>query len=142
MKIIFKNPFERLQKGAVSALCIVCVLFFTSFGCGGQKSASIEEDDCNDVSGWVVKLKLKPQADESYLPTEDPEIMALLSKHGVSMNQTMPPGPRSTPELMSYYTLTGPCSMSKESRENCIAAFLATGKFEDEVFEYGISHTS
>lgn len=31
--------------------------------------------------------------------------------------------------------------MSKECRENCITAFLATGKFEDEVYEYGIFQT-
>ena len=101
---------------------------------------SAEEDDWVPGESWAVKLKLKPQADENYLATEDLEIQALLSKHDVVMRQTMPPGPRSTPELLSYYTLTGKSSMSKESRENCIKDFLSTGKFEDEVFEYGISY--
>jgi len=91
---------------------------------------------------YSVKLKLKPQTDKSYLATEDAQMKSLTSKHGVTIRQTMPSGPRSTPELLSYYTLTGPSSMSKESKESFIKDFLATGKFEDEVFEYGISHTN
>ena len=121
---------------------MLCIVFFVSLSCGNQKPVLQENVDCIEASGWAVKLKLKPQADESYLPTEDPEIKALLSKYGVTMNQIMPLGPRSSPELLLYYDLRGPCSMSKERRENCIADFLATGKFEDEVFEYGISHTN
>jgi hypothetical protein len=36
----------------------------------------------------AVKLILKPQEDESNLPTEDPEIQALFLKHGVTTMQT------------------------------------------------------
>jgi len=90
---------------------------------------------------WSVRFRLKPQTDgsyvTSYIATEDPEIMALVSKHDVMFRQTYP-GSRSTPALLSYYTLTGKCSKSNESRENCIEDFLATGKFEDEVYEYEI----
>jgi hypothetical protein len=89
---------------------------------------------------YSVKLKLKPQRDLSYLATEDVQMKSLASKHGVTMRQTMPPGPRSTPELLSYYTLTVPSSIGKENRESFIKDFLATGKFEDEVFEYGIAY--
>ena len=32
--------------------------------------------------------------------------------------------------------------MNKENWEHCIADFLATGIFEDEVYEYGISHAA
>jgi hypothetical protein len=131
-----KNPFERKQKGAVIALCLLCTLFSALTNCEKPVSQVSQEIP------WVVKLKLKPQTDESYLPTEDPEIKTLLSKHDVTMTQTMPPGPRSIPELLSYYDIRGKGSMSKKSKENCIADFLATGKFEDEVFEYGISHTN
>ena len=84
---------------------------------------------------WSVRLILKPQADENYLATEDPEIKKLILKYGMAMRQTYPE-PRSTPDLLLYYTLTGPSNMNRESRENCIADFLATGKFEDEVYEY------
>ena len=38
-------------------------------------------EDKNET--WTVQFKLKPQTDESYLATEDPEIQALVLKHGV-----------------------------------------------------------
>ena len=118
------------------------ISLFIVVACGSDANEQSNEIVNKETIQWAVKLKLKPQTDESYLPTEDPIIKALLSKHGVAMRQTMPPGPRSTPELLSYYTLTGPSNMNKESRENCIADFLATGIFEDEVYEYGMSHTN
>jgi hypothetical protein len=133
-KIMKRENKNKLKISYVSLYMMSCALFFMALGCGTN-------NDNEEPIPWAVKLKLKPQTDESYLPTEDPVIKALLSKHGVTMRQTMPPGPRSTPELLSYYTLTGSSNMSKESREHCIADFLATGKFEDEVFEYGIAHT-
>jgi hypothetical protein len=35
----------------------------------------------NGVLDYAVELTLKPQIDESYLVTEDPEIKALISKY-------------------------------------------------------------
>jgi len=84
-----------------------------------------------------AKLKLKPQADENYLATEDPEIRALISKHKVKFIQTDPNA--KNPDLLLYYTLT---NEHYKGMTNVIADFLATGKFEGEFFEYGISHTN
>ena len=88
---------------------------------------------------YAVRIKLKPLTDESYKATNDVDMKNLMSKHDVIMTQTYP-GKRSTPELLLYYSLRGKGSMSKESRENFIKDFLATGKFEDEVYEYGIAY--
>ena len=48
MNFIKKNPFERKQKGAMSALCIVCkmffvvlVAFFAVSGCGKKVEPEI-----------------------------------------------------------------------------------------------------
>lgn len=99
---------------------------------------------CNTCTGevdWVIKLKLKPQIDDSYLATEDAEIKALLLKHAVTMVQSWI-GPTTNPELLLYYDIQGTSSMSQENRESCIKDFLATGKFEDEVYEYEIVHAA
>ncbi len=42
MKKRIKIPFV-LQKGAVTILCTLCVLFFTTSGCGKQDSSSVED---------------------------------------------------------------------------------------------------
>ena len=102
------------------------------------------EDDvvCNYCTGgidWVIKLKIKPQADDNYLATNDTEIKALLLKHAVTMTQSWI-GPTTNPELLLYYDIRGKGSMSMESKEKCIKDFLDTGKFEDEVYEYGIAY--
>ena len=140
-KIIKKNHFKRIRKGAVITLS-VSTLLFIALSCGKLSMVSSEngkEDPMiqQETIDWAVKLKINPQEDESYLPTEDPEIKDLLSKHGVTMTQSFP-GPRSTPELLLYYDLRGSGNMSTESKENCIKDFLATEKFEDEVYEYGV----
>ncbi|MCL2681989.1 MAG: hypothetical protein FWE63_00720 [Bacteroidales bacterium] len=85
-----------------------------------------------------LTLKLKPQADENYLATEDPEIQALISKHGVALRQAAPGA--QNPELLLYYTL----STMEDNREVnmviVIKDFLATGKFEDDFHESVESH--
>ena len=99
------------------------------------------DDEGNVVLDWAVKMKLKPQADETYMPTRDPNIKALALKHGVYLKQSCP-NPGSTPELLMYYDLRGRGTMSKESIDNAIKDFLSTGKFEDEVYEYELVHTT
>ena len=100
-----------------------------------------DEDEWPEGLDWAVKLKLKPQADKSYLATEDAQIKDLTSKYGVTLWQTYW-GPKSTPELLLYYTLLGKGSMSWEFRENVIKDILATGKFEDCVYVYDIAYTT
>jgi hypothetical protein len=87
-----------------------------------------------------IRIKLKPQVEKSYKATDDEEIKALSSKHGVTLRQTCPGA--KTPELLLYYTLTVEGSRSRESRKSSIKDFLATGKFEDDIYEYGIAHTT
>ena len=99
------------------------------------------DDEGNVVLDWAVKLKLKPQDDETYLPTRDPDIKALLLKHGLHFKQSWWL-PTTNPELLLYYDLRGRGTMDEKSRENAINDFLATGKFEDEVFDYGYAHTT
>jgi len=48
---------------------------------------------------YVVRIKLKPHADVSYLATEDVVIKSLMSKHGVTMTQTWP-DPQAPRELL------------------------------------------
>ena len=88
---------------------------------------------------WVVKLKIKPQADENYRATNDPVIMAVVFKHNVSMKLSWWL-PTTNPDLLLYYELRGKDSMSRESKDNVINALLATGKFEDEVYEYEMAY--
>ena len=100
----------------------------------------------NGALDYTVGLTLKPQADKSYLATEDPKIKALISKYGVEFRQTVED--IKYPDLLPYYTLTitGSCIIcdereeTKEMRKNIINDFLATGKFEDHVKEYEFVH--
>ena len=118
---------------------LLYIMFFAVLGCGKQSSVSYENDDVNQSSednypyelDWAVELKLKPHRDENYLITEDAEIIDLISKHGVTFYQSYPGF--KTPELLLLYTLQGKGNMSRESRENVINDFLATGKFENDV---------
>lgn len=81
---------------------------------------------------WTIRLKLIPQPDANYLPTEDPEIQALVLKHDVVLKLTLPGA--KNPELLLYYDLWG-----NDGRKIIIKDFLATGKFEDDVYRYTIS---
>ena len=84
---------------------------------------------------WSVRLTLKPQADANYLATEDPQIKALVLKYGVEFRQDWQGIiPIPIPELLMFYTLKG-----KGGRKIVIRDFLSTGKFEDEVYDYGIA---
>ena len=89
---------------------------------------------------WSVKLKLKVELDDNCILSEDPIIKALVIKHDVRLKQSFL-NPRSTPELLLYYDITGKGCMSIESRENVIQDFLKTKKFEAEVYVYGIAYT-
>jgi len=51
MNNLIKNPFERKQKGAASALCIICMFFFMASGCGSSKMSDIEETDEKEIIG-------------------------------------------------------------------------------------------
>lgn len=109
-------------------ILFICFLIFLSCTNAGELHSSNEEDDKlelleEDRFEWFAGLKLKPQADVNYLATEDPIIKSLILKHGVTIRLAMPPGPRSTPGLLLYYTLIGKYSMSQESRESCVKAF-------------------
>jgi len=77
-----------------------------------------------------VELKLIPQEDENYLATEDPKIQALVAKHGVAFRQAYPGS--INPILGLYYVLFGGDNMPK-----AIQDFLATGKFEEDFYDYG-----
>ena len=121
----------------------------TAFETNDELTVSLTNDEfprysAKDIERYgiprAVRVKLKPQSNMSYLATEDPEIIALVLKHDLSMSQTCP-GPKSTPELLLYYNIQGKTEMSKDNWENAINEFLATGKFEYCVYEYGISDT-
>jgi len=129
-KIVGKNPF------AVLALCIV---FFVASGCNDPNVIFPENDDCIPELGWSVKFKLKQQEDENYIATEDPGIIALILEHDVIFRQIYT-GSKTTPELLLYYSLTGK-ECNSENKKKIINNFLATDKFEDEVYEYGYAHT-
>ena len=110
-----------------------CIRDFLSTG-KFEDEAVYENSSTLEVD-WAVKLKIKPQADESYRATNDPVIMAVVLKHNVLMLLSWWI-PTTNPDLLLYYDLRGKGSMSRESKENVINALLATGKFEDEVYEY------
>jgi len=101
---------------------------------GGFVSCKKNNCDCIEELGWSVRLTLRPQADENYLATEDPEIQALVEKHDVTLSQTSPGA--QDPKLLLCYAITGKWC-NKKNKENAIKDFLATGKFEDDVYEYG-----
>jgi len=106
---------------------------------GGLTSCSDKEEECDCIEelGWSVRLKLKPQPDESYLAINDPEIMALATKYDFIFEQTCPGF--KNPELLLYYDLTG-MWCNKKKKKTGIEAFLATRKFENEVYEYGYAY--
>ena len=52
MKELIRNPFERMQKGTVAALCVLCVLF--SFSC--QSKMGNSSDDPISLKGTKWKL--------------------------------------------------------------------------------------
>ena len=154
---ILKNNFERLKNCTAVMLCILCALFFAATGCGEQKYVSQENDapieeleameecvedlndlaDCVEGLGWAVRLILKPQEDKSYLATKDPEIKVLVEKYDLEFYQTCEGF--ENPELLLYYDLVRrDCDNS--NKINAIKNFLATGKFQDCVYEYEIAY--
>jgi len=88
--------------------------------------------------GYSVRLKLKSTTDKNYLATEDDLMKALSLRYDVRFKQSYKSF--KTTELLSYYDLTRKEEMCMESWKNVIKEFLATGKFEDEVYEYGLSY--
>jgi len=99
----------------------------------------------------AVEFKLRPEmANKSNLTTEALEIRALSVKHDVEMRQSYPNA--KTPELLLLYTLRikdngmntegKESTVNRERRENIIGDFLATGKFENDVFEFGTAYTN
>ena len=84
----------------LTALLTVLLIF-----AGGFASCREEECDCIEELGWSVRLKLKSQADESYLATEDSEIIDLVAKYDVIFEQTY--SGFITLDLLLYYDITG-----------------------------------
>ena len=117
---------------AFSAILLMLVGSF--FSCGDDTN-----EECTEEMTWSLRFKLKPQADENYLATEDSEILDLVAKHDIIRFYQTYQGFQ-TPELLLYYTLTGKWC-NKENKEKVIDDFLATGKFEDEVYDYGTAHS-
>ena len=76
---------------------------------------------------WSVRLTLKPQPNADYLATEDPEIIALVLKHGVEFRLSAP----GIPQFLLLYDLSG-----KDGRKIVMKDFFATGKFEEKFYEY------
>ena len=92
--------------------------------------------------GCGVDLRLKPQADENYLATEDPEIQALVAKYNVTFKQVF--SGAQNPELLLYYELTNGGNR-EVNMPNAIKSFLSTEKFENSIREFeiiypGINH--
>ena len=84
---------------------------------------------------WSLQIKQKPQTDERYLATEDPEIKAILLRHDVELNQSSPNTRNSA--LMLYYTLRGnSCWM------NVVKELFATGKFKNRIYHDGWTSAS
>ncbi|MCL2074345.1 MAG: hypothetical protein FWH18_10510 [Marinilabiliaceae bacterium] len=83
-----------------------------------------KEEDLDER--WAGRMRLKSQADEHYLPTEDPEIIAILQKHKVAMYQSFPH--QTEPQALLSYTLEGTGVVCKE---NSLKDLFATGKFYD-----------
>ena len=107
-------------------------------------------DDPHFIRDFAVEFRLKPQASSrsrDYSVAVDTEVRALTSRHNAILRPSFP-GTRD-PVLQQYYTLiVGRDYMSsEESRERgdnrarfefVIEDFLATGKFDDYVREFGI----
>jgi len=82
-----------------------------------------------------VDLRLK-QEYKSYLITENPQIRALIAKHGVEFRQAFPGA--TNPVLGLYYLLYRGSNMP-----NAIQDFLTTGKFECSfLHEHTLTHTT
>lgn len=94
------------------------------------------KEELSTVEEWAIRIKLKPQTDTTYVVTEDPEIKILLLRHDLTMKQSTPGA--KTPELLLYYDLKG----KNSNKENAMKDFLATGKFEDEIYEYETAYTT
>jgi len=92
-----------------------------------------EEDNCIDGLGWSVRLKLNSQEHVDSL-LENAEIQKISTRYDVEVHQSYPGA--ITPELLRYHTLTGRWC-NERRRRSTINAFLATGKFENYVYEYG-----
>ena len=84
---------------------------------------------------WSGMIKLKPQENENYLATRDPEMISIINKHGIKFYRTWS-GTKDV-ELLLYYTLEGTGVISKE---NAIRDLFATGKFEEWYKESGMSY--
>ena len=98
-------------------------------------------DSCDALlGGCAVRFKLKPQSRIGYLATEDPVFVDLVKKYNLTMYQTCwsPFPEKTTPELLLYYTLKTNDSISAENWEFIVNEFIATGKFENCVYEYEI----
>jgi len=108
-------------------------LLFVSFQGYCCPEISYEEmQELLQERGFAVELKLK--ADESYIITEDPEIIALMLTYNATLTQSYPGA--KNPESLLLYTLNGPY----HNEANCINDFLTTGKFEEDyVYEFGIA---
>jgi len=108
------------------------LLAFLLILAGGLVSCN-EEDNCIDGLGWSVRLKLNSQEHVDFL-LENVEIQKLSTRYDVEVHQSYPGA--ITHELLLYHTLTGRWC-NERRRRNTINAFLATGKFENYVYEYG-----
>ena len=100
---------------------------------GGLLAVKCSKESTQKDSGCEIygaRLKVKPQyaATENYSIIEDPQIKALLTKHGLRMHQIT--DHEDFPELTLKYNLT---PEFRENRECYVHEFLSTGKFEDEV---------
>ena len=103
---------------------LILMLLFACFQAYGQE--------------FGARIKMKIQEDKNYRASEDTEMKALALRHGLGLRQTYP-GPKSTPELLLYYTIT--IEDSRERKDgHYINDFLATGKFENDVHFYEEVH--
>jgi hypothetical protein len=82
-----------------------------------------------------VRLKLKPQTDENYLVTKDPEIWALILKHDIIFRQANPGA--KDPELLLFYVLEG---NGRGNMVNVVIDILSTGKFEYDFYDFEEAH--
>ena len=123
---------KNLKLVAFSAILLMLAGSF--FSCGKDTNQGGLELD------WGVRFTLKSQFDKNYLATEDPEILDLVAKHHIIRFCLSYPGAK-TPELLLCYDLIGHDKDNKENKARVIKDFLATGKFEDEVYDYGTAHS-
>ena len=83
-----------------------------------------------------ARIKLKPEVAKKFKATEDVEMKTLSLKHGVTLRQTYPSA--KNPELLLYYTIG--IQDSKDTGECYTNDFIATGKFENDVYFYQEVH--